>query len=133
MTATTSPADRTASDGRQTADAAAATPTYTPLPAGIDAARRVLTAVLQAGPALDDALLISQALAVLLDVDPPYPPLGLEDDPAEPDAGIPAALAHLDDAAAAAESVADLCRYAPAAALLNQAQHIGRVRASVTP
>lgn len=105
----------------------------TRLPAGVDGARRVLTAVLQAGPALDDALLISQALGVLLDVDPPYPPLGLEDDPTEPDAGISDALRHLDDAAAGTDSVVDLCRYATAAALLNQASATARVRASVTP
>jgi len=92
-----------------------------PMPPAIDAARRVLTAVLEAGPAVEDAVTITEALDLLLDVDPPYPPLGLEDDPTDPDVGIPAALAHLDDAAQAATSVRELTRYAVVALLLQQA------------
>jgi len=92
-----------------------------PMPPAIDAARRALTAVLEAGPAVEDAVTITEALHLLLDVEPPYPPLGLEDDPTEPDVGIPAALTHLDHAAQAATSVRDLTRYAVIALLLQQA------------
>jgi len=39
---------------------------------------------------IEDAVTVTEALDVLLDVEPPYPPLGLQDDPAE--AGISLAL-----------------------------------------
>ena len=93
-----------------------------PMPPAIDAARRALTAVLEAGPAVEDAVTITEALDLLLDVEPPYPPLGLEDDPTEPDDGIPAALAYLDDAAQSATSVRELTRYAVVVLLLQQVQ-----------
>lgn len=91
-----------------------------PMPAGVEAARRVLTAVLEAGPAIEEAVTVTEALDVLLDVDPPYPPLGCQDDPTEPDVGIPAALAHLDEAAAAATSVREIARYGVVALMLQR-------------
>jgi len=93
----------------------------TPVPAPVDAAHRVLSAVLAAGPAPDDAAAVSEALGVLLDVHPPYPPLGAEDDPTEPDVGIPAALALLDQAVATAADIPSLCRYGEAMVLLRRA------------
>lgn len=96
-------------------------PATTPIPAGVEDARRVLSAVLDAGPVLGQALLISEALEVLLDVHPPYPPLGCADDPTEPELGIRTALGHLDRAVADAVSVRDLSRYAAVTCLLTQA------------
>jgi hypothetical protein len=95
--------------------------TFTPIPEPVDAARRVLTAVLAADPAMEDALAISEALTVLLDVHPPYPPLGLEDDPTEPEQGLPAAAALLGKAIEQAGTVADLCRYGETIVLLRRA------------
>ena len=58
--------------------------TLTPIPEPVDAARRVLTAVLATDPAPDDALVISEALAVLADVTPPYPSLRPQEPPGQP-------------------------------------------------
>jgi hypothetical protein len=93
----------------------------TPIPESVDHARRVLTAVLAAGAAVEDALAVSEALAVLIDVRPPYPPLGLEDDPTEPEVGIPAALGLLGQAVAAAGSIPERCRYGEVMVLLRRA------------
>lgn len=94
--------------------------TVTPIPAAVDAARRVLTAVLAADPAVDDALAVSEALAVLVDVHPPYPPLGLEDDPTEPEDGIPAAMRLLGEAIDAASDIPSLCRYGEVIVMLRR-------------
>jgi hypothetical protein len=95
--------------------------TTTPIPEPVDHARRVLTAVLAASPAVDDALAVSEALAVLIDVHPPYPPLGLEDDPTEPVIGIPTALGLIDQAITAAASIPERCRYGEVMVLLRRA------------
>ena len=95
--------------------------TITPIPPPVDDARRILTAVLAADPAVEDALAVSEALEVLLDVLPPYPPLGLEDDPTEPEDGIPAALALLGEAVTVADGIPSLCRYGEVMVLLRRA------------
>ena len=92
-------------------------PAHTDLLTGQGAYREYLT---RTARSLYVAARTEQSLG-LDDVDPPYPPLGLEDDPTDPDVGIPAALAHLDDAAQAATSVRELTRYAVVALLLQQA------------
>ncbi|HEY6798064.1 MAG TPA: hypothetical protein VI248_25590 [Kineosporiaceae bacterium] len=93
----------------------------TPVPRPVEDARRVLTAVLAADPTPEDALAVSEALAVLVDVHPPYPPLGLEDDPTEPDIGIAAALALLEQAITTATDIPSLCRYGEVVVLLRRA------------
>jgi hypothetical protein len=93
----------------------------TPIPASVDAARRVLAAVLAADPLPEDALAVSEALSALVDVHPPYPPLGAEDDPTEPDVGIPTALAYLDEALNQADDIISLCRYGEVMVLLRRA------------
>jgi hypothetical protein len=100
--------------------------TTRPIPEPIDHARRVLTAVLAADPAPDDAVAVSEALAVLVDVHPPYPPLGLEDDPTEPDVGISAALGLLDEAITTATAIPDLCRFGEVMVLLRRAPSMQR-------
>jgi len=95
--------------------------TSTPVPEPVKAARRILTAVLAADPVAEDAIAIREALDVLVDVHPPYPPLGLEDDPTEPDVGIPAALHQLGQAIDAATDIPALCRYGEAIVLLRRA------------
>jgi hypothetical protein len=95
--------------------------TTTPIPPAVDEARRVLTAILAADPSAEDAAAVTEVLDVLVDVHPPYPPLGLEDDPTEPEDGIPVVLALLDQAVAAACLITELCRYGEAAALLRRA------------
>jgi len=93
----------------------------TRVPAEVEAARRILTAVLAADPTLDDSLRISEALGALLDVHPPYPPLGLEDDPTEPEIGIPIAMSHLGRAIELATAIPERCRYGVALVLLRRA------------
>jgi hypothetical protein len=93
----------------------------TRIPAPVDAARRVLTAVLAADPIPEDALVVSEALAVLLDVHPPYPPLGAEDDPTEPEAGLPVAFALLGQALDEAGDIPSVCRYGEVMLLLRRA------------
>jgi predicted ATPase len=95
--------------------------TTPPIPPTVDNARRVLTAILAADPVADDAAAVTEALDVLIDVHPPYPPLGLEDDPTEPETGIPVVLALLDQAIATAGLIPELCRYGEAVALLRRA------------
>jgi hypothetical protein len=95
--------------------------TTTPIPAPVDRARCLLTAVLAASPAVEDAWAVSEALAVLVDVHPPYPPLGLEDDPTEPEDGIPAVIGLLGDAVQTAPDIPAMCRYGEAIVLLRRA------------
>ena len=80
---------------------------------------RMLTAVLENEPAIEDTLVITDALDLLLDVDPPFPPLCSDDAPVG-EVGVPAALAMLDEAAADATSVRELTRYTAVALLLQQ-------------
>lgn len=93
----------------------------TPIPPDVESARRTLTAVLAADPAIEDSFRISEALGALLDVYPPYPPLGLEDDPTEPDVGIPAAMSALEQAISRATSIPERCRYGVTLVLLRRA------------
>jgi hypothetical protein len=79
----------------------------------------MLTAVLESEPAIEDTLVVTDALALLLDVDPPFPPLCPNDTPV-PEVSVPVALAMLDEAAAAATSVRELTRYTAVALLLQQ-------------
>jgi hypothetical protein len=93
----------------------------TPIPPLVDAARRILTAVLAADPAVADSLMIAEALGALIDVQPPYPPLGLEDDPTEPDVGIPRAMRLLAQVIDETDALGDLCRYGETLVLLRRA------------
>lgn len=93
-----------------------------PMPPTVVRVRRLLTAVLESGPSLEDTLTVTEALDLLLDVDPPYPPLGLEDDPLEPEAGVAAALLALDHAAETAATVREITRYAVVALTLQTIQ-----------
>ena len=93
------------------------TPT-TPIPAPVDAARRVLAAVLAAEPAPKDALAVSEALAVLVDVHPPYPPLTQEANPEDPEDGVNAAMEMLREAIETATDIPALCRYGEVVVLL---------------
>jgi hypothetical protein len=80
---------------------------------------RLLTAVLASGPDLEDMLVISDALDLLLDGAPPCSPPRRDDAPLG-EVGVPAALGLLDEAAAGAASVRELTRYTAVALLLQQ-------------
>ena len=90
-----------------------------PIPAVVAAVRRILIAMLDAEPGIEHALSLTEALDLLLDVDPPFPPLGTDDDLSEV-VGVPSALAALDVAADAATNVRELSRYTTVAMLLQR-------------
>jgi hypothetical protein len=79
----------------------------------------MLTALLDSEPSVGDALVIADALDLLLDVDSPFPALCPNDAPVR-EVSVPAALAVLDEAAAAARTVRELTRYTAVALLLQQ-------------
>ena len=92
------------------------------MPPAVERVCRLLTAVLDSGPSDEDALVIADALELLLDVVPPYAPIGPDDrdDPPVGQVGVPTALALLDEAADAASTVRELARYATVALLLQR-------------
>jgi hypothetical protein len=90
----------------------------TPIPPEVEQARRILTAVLAAEPALLDALAIGEALDRLLDLHPPYPPADRQDAPTPPDVGIPKVITLLGEAVTADTAIRDLYRYGETLVLL---------------
>ena len=96
-------------------------------PAAIAAARRALAAILDADPPAspggdgETRIYVSEALALLSDVRPPYPPLPPLLQPLPSGAGIAQALTHLDEAIDQATSIADLTRIATVAIILRRA------------
>lgn len=90
-----------------------------PIPAAVAEVRRILTATLDAEPGIEHTLALTEALDLLLDVDPPFPPPGTEDDSLEI-IGVASALAALDAAVDAATTVRELSRYTTVAMLLQR-------------
>ena len=92
------------------------------MPPAVERVCRVLTAVRASGVSDEDALVIADALELLLAVVPSYAPLGPNDQGDSPmgEVGVPAALAALDEAADAATTVRELTRYTTVALLLQR-------------
>jgi hypothetical protein len=94
----------------------------------VDAACRVLRAVLDAGLAREQALLVSEALE-LLDACPPVALTGVlphaGQDPADPRDGLSLAMGYLERAVRRGASIREVCRYASAACLLTPALRDG--------
>ena len=93
-----------------------------PMPPRLAALCRVLQGLLDAGPSLEHALTLTEALDLLRDVDPPFAtpdPCSL---PPGTGVDIASALDHLDQAVAEAQSVRDVTRYTNVAMLLQQIQ-----------
>jgi hypothetical protein len=97
----------------------------TPVPASVDAARRILAAALDAqlsqGAVPELRLAVAEAYAVLVDVAPPYPPLPPALSPMPAAQAVPKALAHLRTALDEVTSVQDLTRIGLAAIVLRRA------------
>lgn len=95
----------------------------TSVPPSIDAARRVLAAVLDNDLPTDgidpDRFTVAEALAVLDDVTPPYPPVPPQT-PIEAGAARRQALGHLETALDEVSSVRDLTRIGLAAIVLRR-------------
>jgi hypothetical protein len=95
----------------------------TPVPPSIDAARRVLAAALDSDLPADgidaDRFTVAEALAVLDDVTPPYPPVPPQT-PIDAGAARRQALGHLETALDEASSVRDLTRIGLAAIVLRR-------------
>lgn len=95
-------------------------PSSTP-PPDIEQASRGLAAVLASDPSFDDALAAAEALSVLSDVVPPYPPLDYPAPPAvevDVEQAVAVVLAHLDVAIDSARGVEEATRCAHAARVL---------------
>jgi hypothetical protein len=82
--------------------------------AAIEEASLALAAVLAGDPPIDDALAVSEALAVLSDVTPPYPPFPSSVPPRPLGDGLVLASAHLAKAIDAATDVEERLRCARA-------------------
>ncbi|WP_088319472.1 hypothetical protein [Kineosporia sp. R_H_3] len=95
----------------------------TSVPPSIDAARRVLAAALDSDLPADcidaDRFTVAEALAVLDDVTPPYPPVPLQT-PIDARAARRQALGHLETALDEVSSVRDLTRIGLAAIVLRR-------------
>lgn len=84
-----------------------------PIPPVVDTARRALYRILNAGPEdIADDLAVIEALAILEDVRPPYPPAPADDVAWTLDEALPVARAALAEAVADAGSVPDAMRFA---------------------
>ncbi len=97
----------------------------TPVPPSVDAARRLLAAVLDSAPPADlahdaDRFVIAEALAVLDDVTPPYPPVTPVPGQVAASDARREALAHLETALDEVSSVRDLTRIGLAAIVLRR-------------
>jgi len=90
-----------------------------PEPAGVAAARRGLAALLRAPLSIDDELAATEALSVMSDVAPPYPPMAT---PVATPFGVDALFAEvqgsLSAAVAAASTVEEALRCSQAARIL---------------
>jgi len=90
-----------------------------PEPAGVAAARRGLSALLRAPLSIDDELAAAEALSVLSDVAPPYPPMAA---PLATPIGVDALFAEvqgsLSAAVAAASTVEEALRCSQAARIV---------------
>lgn len=86
--------------------------------AEIEGASRTLAAVLVGHPTLEAQLAVAEALAILSDVTPPYPPLPYPEPGQELDEGVAAAAAHLDAAMLTSTSVEEILRCAHARRVL---------------
>lgn len=85
---------------------------------GVDAASQVLAAVLVGEPDVETSLVVSEALDVLGDVQPPLPPLAYPEVGVEAGEGIARALAALGQAVEEAPTAAEALRAGRAAHLL---------------
>lgn len=82
-----------------------------PVPEHVGAACDALAGVLVGEPAdVETRLVVAEALSILGDVTPPYPPLTYPAAGVAPAQGVEAAVASLERAAAAAESVGQTIR-----------------------
>lgn len=90
-------------------------------PVTIEHARRVMAGILAGDLPLADRLVVGEALSVLSDVHPPYPPLPHPDEP-EPDvaAAVTDVLALLDLAVTQAQGTGELVRCGSAARVLRE-------------
>ena len=97
----------------------------TPVPPSVDAARRLLAAALDSERPADrahdvDRFVVAEALAVLDDVTPPYPPVTPEPGHVAASDARREALAHLETALDEVSSVRDLTRIGLAAIVLRR-------------
>ena len=81
-------------------------------PDEIEQASRALTSALASDPPIEVALTISEALAVLLDVTPPYPPLPHHHEPADVQTTVAAAVQNLRSAHDRMQTVEERLRLA---------------------
>ena len=90
-------------------------------PVTVEHARQVMAAILTGDLPLADRLVVGEALSVLSDVHPPYPPLTYPNSP-EPDvlAAVHDVLALLDLAITQARSTGELVRYGSTARVLRE-------------
>ena len=96
-----------------------------PVPPSVDAARRLLAAALDSAPPADrthdaDRFVVAEALAVLDDVTPPYPPVTPAPGQVAASDARREALAHLETALDEVSSVRDLTRIGLAAIVLRR-------------
>ena len=78
----------------------------------IERASRALASALASDPPIEVALTVSEALAVLSDVTPPYPPLPQHHEPADVQTAVPAAIEDLRSALDRTKSVEERLRLA---------------------
>ena len=78
----------------------------------VERASRVLASALASDPPIDVALTVCEALAVLSDVTPPYPPLPLHHEPADVQTAVAAAVQDVCSARDRTQSVEERLRLA---------------------
>jgi hypothetical protein len=78
----------------------------------IERASRALASALASDPPIEVALTVSEALAALSDVPPPYPPLPHHHEPADVQTAVPAAIQDLRSALDRTKSVEERLRLA---------------------